>query len=168
MQPSSPQPHPVTLRTDLRPGDVDAIISMHGSVYAREHGFDADFAAYVAGPLGTFASSPGAGERLWIAESQGRLVGCIAIVAPEPQTAQLRWFLVDPASRGAGLGKRLLREAVSFARDAGYHSIILWTVSTLASAAHLYREVGFRKIQEQGHRRWGVEVVEEQYELRLT
>ena len=91
----------------------------------------------------------------------------MAIVAASAETAQLRWFLVDPSARGAGLGKRLLGEALSFARQAGYRDVILWTVSALPAAAHLYRSAGFRKVEERPGRMWGVEVVEEKYALRL-
>src|SRR5262249_20566909 len=38
-------------------------------------------------------------ERIWIAEQGSRLIGCVAIVAADPQTAQLRLYLVDPAAR---------------------------------------------------------------------
>ncbi|MBI1913521.1 MAG: GNAT family N-acetyltransferase [Planctomycetes bacterium] len=158
----------MTLRTSLRPGDLGSIVSLHGTLYAREYGFDATFEAYVAGPLAEFVRSASDRERLWIAEQDGRLVGCIAIVAASPETAQLRWFLVDPAARGAALGKRLLQEAIIFSRSCGYHSILLWTVSALAVAAHLYRSAGFRKVEEQPGRRWGQDVIEEKYELALN
>jgi GNAT superfamily N-acetyltransferase len=156
------------LRTRLRPGDVEAIVALHGAVYAKEHGFDHTFEEYVEGPLTEFARSASARERIWIAEARGRLAGCIAIVAASAETAQLRWFLVDPASRGAGLGRQLLHEAVSFSRERGYGSIILWTVGALAAAAHLYRAAGFSKVEEKPGRMWGVDVVEERYEMALT
>jgi GNAT superfamily N-acetyltransferase len=155
------------LRTDLRPGDVGAVVHLHGILYAREHGFDPTFEAYVAAPLAQFVIAASARERLWIAERDGRLVGCIAIVASSPDTAQLRWFLVDPAARGLGLGKRLLREALAFCEAGGYTTVVLWTVSALAAAAHLYRWAGFQKVEEKPGRMWGVDVVEEKYELRL-
>jgi N-acetylglutamate synthase-like GNAT family acetyltransferase len=106
-------------------------------------------------------------ERLWIAERAGHLIGCIAIVAAAPQTAQLRWFLVAPAVRGAGLGKRLFTEAVTFCQECGYRNLILWTVGALAAAGHLYRSAGFRKIEKKPGKMWGVEVVEEKYQLVL-
>jgi ribosomal protein S18 acetylase RimI-like enzyme len=168
MTPADPAPGVIVLRTDLRPGDLGAVVSLHGTVYAREHGFDPTFEAYVAGPLAEFVKSGSPRERLWIAERDGRIVGCVAIVAADPQTAQLRWFLVDPTARGTGLGKRLLHEAVAFARESGYTNVILWTVSALAAAAHLYRSAGFRKVEERSGHLWGVDLVEEKYELALT
>jgi GNAT superfamily N-acetyltransferase len=158
----------VTIRTDLRPGDLGAVVGLHGRLYAKEHGFDVTFEAYVAGPLAELAKRNSDRERLWLAECGGRLVGCVAIVAASDEVAQLRWYLVDPAARGHGLGRRLLDEAVAFSRDRGYRSVILWTVSALTAAARLYAAAGFRKVEEVPGRAWGVEVVEERYELALV
>lgn len=157
---------PVALRRDLRPGDLGAIVRLHGTVYARECGFDTTFEAYVAGPLAEFALRRSGRERLWIAERAGGLAGCIAVVAAGAD-AQLRWFLVEPAARGAGLGRRLLGEAVGFAAGAGYGVMFLWTVGALTAAARLYRSFGFELAEERPGRRWGVEVVEQRYVLRL-
>jgi GNAT superfamily N-acetyltransferase len=155
------------LRTDLEPGDIGEIVRLHGVVYAKEHGFDHTFEAYVAEPLARLALAASPRERLWIAERDRVIVGCVAIVAASHKVAQLRWFLVDPAARGLGLGTRLLDEAIAFSRASGYRSVLLWTVSALAAAAHLYRARGFSKTEEKPGRQWGVDVVEETYELRL-
>jgi GNAT superfamily N-acetyltransferase len=157
----------VTVRTNLEPGDLGSIVGLHGVLYAREYAFDPTFEAYVAGPLAEFVLCPSDRQRLWIAERGGSLVGCVAIVEASPRAAQLRWFLVDPSARGAGLGKRLLNEAVAFCQGRGYQTITLWTVSALTAAAHLYRSAGFRKVEEKPGRLWGVDVVEEKYELVL-
>jgi GNAT superfamily N-acetyltransferase len=158
----------ITIRTELRPGDLGAVVHLHGTIYGRERGWDATFEAYVAGPLSEFVLRADPHERLWIAEDGERIVGCVAIVAAGPQTAQLRWFLVDPASRGAGLGRRLLQEAVAFCRAAGCSRIALWTERSLTAAAHLYRAEGFRLVEEKPGRHWGADVVEERYELELS
>lgn len=157
----------ITLRTELRPGDLGMIVHLHGVIYAQERGFDPTFEAYVAAPLAEFIRGRTDRQRLWIAERAGRIVGCIAIVAVSPATAQLRWFLVDPSARGCGLGKRLLDEAIAFCRQAGYAEVILWTERALTAAARLYQAAGFRKTHEKAGRLWGVDLVEEKYELRL-
>jgi GNAT superfamily N-acetyltransferase len=168
MQPVNDAQDAVTIRAHLQPGDIGYIVYLHGILYAREYSFDPTFEAYVAGPLSEFVLSASPRERLWIAERDGRIIGCIAIVAASEQTAQLRWFLVDPGARGTGLGKRLMNEAVTFAKSSGYTSVILWTVSALTVAAHLYRSAGFQKTEEKPGHVWGVDVVEEKYELLLT
>lgn len=160
-------PSRLAIRTRLQPGDIGSVVHLHGTIYARECGFDHTFEAYVAGPLAEFARSSASRERIWLAEDGDRLVGSIAIVAAGPDTAQLRWYLVDPDHRGAGLGRTLLDEAVAFSRASGYRSVFLWTVAALRTAAHLYRSVGFRKVEEIPGRRWGMEVIEERYELTL-
>jgi GNAT superfamily N-acetyltransferase len=167
MERTATLPDAVTLRTDVRPGDLGAVLALHGTTYARECGFDPTFEAYVAGPMADFVRRGSEDERLWIAEREGRIVGCVGVVSPSPGTAQLRWFLVAPGARGGGLGRRLLHEAVAFARERGCRRMILWTVSTLEAAAHLYRAAGFRKVEERPGRMGGVSVVEERYELGL-
>ena len=158
----------LTLRTTLRPGDVGSVVHLHGVIHGTECGFDPTFEAYVAEPLARFVKAASPRERLWLADRGGRVVGCIAIVAAaDEKSAQLRWFLVAPQERGAGLGKRLLNESLAFCREQGYESVVLWTVSSLQAAARLYRAAGFAKVEDKPGRMWGVEVVEEKYELRL-
>ena len=167
MKPLHPSPSELpaefALRHDLQPGDVAYIVYLHGTVYAREYGFDSTFEAYVAGPLAEFVRSRTNRDRLWIAERGDRIVGCIAVVGTSEKEAQVRWFLVDPSARELGLGKRLLHEAVAFCERCGYESIFLWTVSALTAAARLYRSAGFQKVEEKPGKQWGVDVVEEKY-----
>jgi ribosomal protein S18 acetylase RimI-like enzyme len=167
MGPANPSQVAFTVRTSLVPGDLGSLVRLHGIVYAAEYGFDHTFEAYVAAPLAEFARSRTDRDRLWIAERGDSIVGCIAIVGTSGQEAQLRWFVVEPAARGLGLGTHLLREAVAFARRCGYGTVFLWTVSALTAAARLYRSFGFRKVEEKPGYQWGVYVVEEKYLLAL-
>jgi GNAT superfamily N-acetyltransferase len=146
---------------------LGSIISLHGTIYAREYGFDPTFEAYVAGPLAEFVRTRTDRDQLWIAQRGEHIVGCIAIVGASRTEAQLRWFLVDPSARGLGLGRRLLHEAVEFCKGHGYESVLLWTVSSLSAAARLYQLFGFTKVEEKPGWRWGVDVVEEKYVLHL-
>src|SRR5436305_625177 len=113
---------PVTLRTTLQAGDVGTVVQLHGVIHHAECGFDPTFEAYVAAPLAEFVVAANPRGRLWLAERDGRVVGCVAIVEATEKVAQLRWFLVVPQERGAGLGTRLLKEAVAFCRLQRYES----------------------------------------------
>src|SRR5687768_4838719 len=96
----------IELRRALLPGDLGSLVRLHGVTYAREHGFDATFEAYVAGPLAEFVLRGSQREGIWIAEQKEQIVGCVGIVAASEKEAQLRWFLVVPDARGCGLGRR--------------------------------------------------------------
>src|SRR3954464_15005849 len=114
----------VTVRDDLRPGDMGRVMGLHRQLCAQEYGFDHGFEAYVAETVAEFGklARPGL-DRLWVAERDGHLVGCIAIIGREDGLAQLRWFLVHPTARGSGLGRRLVQESLAFCREAGYRSV---------------------------------------------
>ena len=156
------------IRTDIRPGDIGYLIYLHGIVYAREYHLDYTFEGYVAAGLGEFAKSfDERKDRLWVAEDDNRIVGSIAIVGREDRSAQLRWFLVDPIARGAGLGRRLLQESLKFCRDMQFRTVYLWTIGELDVAAHLYEEAGFQKTERKTHEIWGRERTEERYDLKL-
>jgi GNAT superfamily N-acetyltransferase len=155
----------IRLRIDFAPSDIEAIIALHAELYQREFAFDESFLDHVAEPLRQFALTTSPGNRLWIAEKAGKVVGSIAIVEHAPTVARLRWFLVDPKVRRIGLGRRLIEEAIAFCKSNGCDSVILWTVSLLTTAANLYRAVGFRKTIEKPGRMGGVAVIEEMYEL---
>ena len=152
----------------MKPGDIGWLIYLHGTFYAQECGFDATFESYVAGGLAEFvdAFDPG-GDRLWLAEHKGQIVGSVAIVRQSKHSAQLRWFFVHPSYRGRGVGRRLLSAALRFCRDKKYKAVSLWTTSKLDVARHLYTDAGFRKREEIAHPVWGKDVVEERYELLL-
>jgi GNAT superfamily N-acetyltransferase len=165
----------LTIRHDLRPGDMGRVIAMHGVLYAEEYGFDHGFEAYVAETMAELGrpARPGL-DRLWVAERAcpkergGRLVGSIAILGRDDGVAQLRWFLVRPEARGRGLGRHLIDESLAFCRTAGYTSVYLWTVNGLDAAARLYVAAGFRKTETKPPALlWGVQLAEERYDLAL-
>ena len=158
----------VTLRHDLRPGDLGRVTMQHGVLYAAEYGFDHTFEAYVAESLAEFGkAAPSPHDRLWLAEMGGRLVGSIGIVGREEGIAQLRWLLVAPEGRGHGLGRQLIANAIDFCRGSGCAAVYLWTVSVLTAAAHLYIEAGFGLTEEHVRMMWGTTVTEQRYDLRL-
>jgi ribosomal protein S18 acetylase RimI-like enzyme len=157
----------ILIRHDIKPGDMGYITYLHGTLYADEYGFDRTFDAYVAEPLAAFIKHQSERERLWIAEKEGRIVGSIAIVEAAGRSAQLRWLILHPTARGQGLGRKLVEEALAFAKARGYESVFLWTVNFLDAAVALYKSFGFEKTGEKTHQIWGRNLTEEKYVLPI-
>jgi len=83
-------PPDLTVRLGLHPGDMGAIIRLHGILYAQECGFDETFEAYVAAGLAEFVQAfDPQRDRVWISERAGQLIGSIAIVGRSEAKAQL-------------------------------------------------------------------------------
>jgi DNA-binding MarR family transcriptional regulator/GNAT superfamily N-acetyltransferase len=151
-----------------RPGDMGWVVQRHGEIYHQEYGWNEEFEALVAEITAEFVRKLDVTrERCWIAEHDGRRVGCIFLVAKDATTAKLRLLLVDPDARGLGVGRKLVAECVRFARAAGYRKIVLWTQETLTAARHLYAEAGFVKTAREPHRSFGFDLVGETWEREL-
>jgi len=137
-------------------------------MYAKEHGYDQTFEAYVAGGLAELVQSFNPNkDRIWLAETKTRIIGSVAIVGHSRTSAQLRWFLVHPEYRRLGIGKQLLKEAVRFCKECKYKTVFLWTTNELTAAGRLYIRFRFIKTEEKKHKIWGKELTEEKYELRM-
>ncbi|MEV1178438.1 GNAT family N-acetyltransferase [Nonomuraea sp. NPDC049784] len=151
-----------------RPGDLGWVVMAHGEIYAAEFGWNADFEALVARIVADYASDNDvAREAAWIAELDGRRVGCVFCVAADQTTAQLRILLVDPTARGHRLGARLVDECIAFARRARYERMKLWTNHPLVAASHIYRSRGFRLVEEEAHHSFGMDLIGQVYALDL-
>jgi len=152
-----------------RPGDLGWVVKAHGEVYAAEVGWGTPFEALVARIVADFADHPDPnGEAAWIAEADGRRVGCVFCTRADEETAQLRVMLVDPDARGRALGARLTAECLRFARDAGYRRIRLWTTTRQVAACAIYRAAGFELTGEEPHTGFGETVTGQTYELDLA
>jgi ribosomal protein S18 acetylase RimI-like enzyme len=151
-----------------RPGDMGWVVQRHGELYWDEYGYDERFEALVAGIVAGFINAFDAKrERCWIAERNGKRLGAVFLVRKSADEAQLRLLIVDPAARGLGLGRRLVRACIRFARATGYRKLVLWTQSELAAARHIYELAGFRLVRREPHESFGKPLKGEYWELRL-
>lgn len=155
----------------LRPpavGDFGWIIHRHGALYGKEYGWNEEFEALVAEIVAKFIREfkPGR-EFCRVADKGGRVVGSVFVVEADAETAKLRLLYVEPDTRGEGLGRRLVEEALSFARAAGYRRMTLWTNDLLAAARHIYEKAGFRLVSEEPHESFGHKLVGQYWELEL-
>ena len=151
-----------------RSGDIGAVIAAHGRLYAEEYGFDLRFEALVARIGADFIESYDPTRHCcWIAERDGEVIGSVFVVDLNRTTAKLRMLYVDRQARGLGVGKRLLEEAIRFARSAGYARMTLWTNDILTAARDLYRSAGFIHTASEPLKDFGVEMVAETWDLEL-
>ncbi|KAH7329693.1 acyl-CoA N-acyltransferase [Stachybotrys elegans] len=160
----------VIIRTH-RPGDMGLIIHQHGVLYSNEYGFDDRFEALVARITADFLENfDSAMERCWIAERVDKFLGSIMLVKDKEHenAAKLRLLAVSAESRGLGLGSTLVQEAIRFAKEAGYTSIVLWTQSSLVGARKIYAKAGFQLMDTTEQELWGHEVTSENWKLELS
>lgn len=153
----------ITIRP-WRPGDLGYIAHRHGVLYEKEYGLDQSFERYVMAGMVKFFENGSRGN-VWVAEFGGRIVGSIAIVDAEPETAQLRWFLIEPEFRGVGLGRRLMDTAMDYCRQRAFRRVFLWTFQGLDAARHLYSSRGFVAMEEVENNTWAQRLIEERWDF---
>jgi GNAT superfamily N-acetyltransferase len=71
--------------------------------------------------------------------------------------------LVGSGTRGTGLGRRLLQDAVTYCDESGVAETVLWTFQGLDTARAPYEKHGFVLVKEQRGARWGNTVTEQQF-----
>ncbi|MCX7780083.1 MAG: helix-turn-helix domain-containing GNAT family N-acetyltransferase [Negativicutes bacterium] len=149
-----------------QPGDWGYIAYRHGVLYSREYGLSQVFERYVLESLVKHAQHLERGS-IWIAEHGNRIAGFIAIVRAEEETAQLRWFLIEPEYRGMGLGKRLMDKAMHYCVQQKFKKVFLWTFQGLDAARHLYKSYGFHLTEQVPGDAWANGLIEEKWEAEL-
>lgn len=165
---NEPPARPRPVIREHRPGDIGWVVAAHGRLYAEEYGWDQSFEALVAEIAASFLREfkPGR-ERCFIADLDGAPAGSAFVVEANETTAKLRLVLVEKRAQGLGLGKALVREAVGFARGAGYRRMVLWTNDILHAARAIYVAEGFQLVAEEQHRSFGHDLVGQNWELML-
>ena len=74
----------IAIRRLGEPGDLGWVVMAHGDTYAQEFGWDTGFEALVARIVADYASDlDPERQRAWIAELDGRRVGCVFCVGDE-------------------------------------------------------------------------------------
>jgi len=163
--------HAWTLQAGYRPGVLAEVVGLHMDYYGRDWNFGVMFETKVAVELAAFLRryQPQSDLLLRAESADGRMLGTITLDGndPEEKLAHLRWFIVDSAARGLGVGRTLLERAVTFARDCGRPGVCLFTFAGLDAACHLYEQAGFRLVSEEELDRWLAGVRELRYELHF-
>jgi GNAT superfamily N-acetyltransferase len=140
------------------PGAIGRVTEMHARYYSRHWGFTRAFEVEVAGELAEFMGRfDERSDGFWVAREGEKIVGSIAIDGHPAQAdgARLRWFILDEAYQGRGIGKRLLTAATGFCARVGFPRVYLWTFSGLDDARRLYERFGFVLRSQHENSAWG-------------
>jgi putative acetyltransferase len=99
-----------------------------------------DFESELGGLPGAYA--PPAGTLL-LARVDGSVAGCVGVRPLDAGRCEMKRLYLREFCRGSGGGRVLAERAITFARKAGYTSMLLDTLPQMTAAMRLYYELGF-------------------------
>ena len=88
------------------------------------------------------------GSNFWVAELDGRTVGCIGAYRRDDEEAEIRRLAVDRTARRRGVASILLDRAEEFCRDAGYARAIVWTANHMGAAIAFLKRRGYHELED--------------------
>lgn len=146
--------------------DYGWVIWRHDEIYRQDYGYNDHFIALVARTVADYMENHDpVRERCWIAEVDGERAGSVFLVREQDDVARLRLLLVERNMRGHGVGRRLVEQCVTTARELGYRRIVLWTSKELEPAIRIYRQFGFRLVAERPSTEYGASFIGQDWAL---
>lgn len=91
---------------------------------------------------GVYMEHPG--NHVWVAESDGKIVGMVAVQHNDESAGEIRRLRVAESHRRRGIGSALLERALSFCQDNEYSKITLDTFVDREPAVRLFEKFRFR------------------------
>ena len=156
----------ISVRTELKAGDLGYVIYRHAVLYNEENGYGIAFEAYVAAGLSEFYRLYDAEKDcVWVCEDADKIVGFLLLMHRDDAAAQLRYFYLEPEYRGIGLGGKLMELFMDFLKEKGYRRAYLWTTNEQTAAASLYQRYGFTLKEEKESDAFGKPLIEQRFDL---
>jgi putative acetyltransferase len=147
-------PPQIKLITPSTPAQFQATREIF-SEYARQLGVDLcfqNFDSELESLPGDYAEPQGA---LLLAMVDGVLAGCCAMrpldSSDYPNACEMKRLYVRNSHRRLGLGRQLAEAILDAARVAGYHHMLLDTLTEMESARALYQDLRFEEIPPYYH-----------------
>jgi len=84
---------------------------------------------------------------IWVALQGVAVVGTVS-AAPKGDALYVRGMAVDPAARGSGIGRELMKQIEEYAVELGFKRLHLSTTPFLIGAIRLYEKCGFVRNEE--------------------
>jgi DNA-binding MarR family transcriptional regulator/GNAT superfamily N-acetyltransferase len=153
----------------FRTGEPAMIAARQSLLYAESHGWGRQLETLESEVTAAFLRdfNP-AREQCWVADIDGVMAGAVFVTDEGDGVARLRLLHVEPFARRRGIGDALVARCVGFARDTGYHTLMLWTHTVLESARRIYAAQGFVCVETAMHDAFGVPLQGETWRLELA
>lgn len=113
--------------------------------YQEELGLDLcfqGFAEEVKNLPGVYKEPNGA---ILVASYKGSYIGIVALKSLDEGICEMKRLYVNPSHRGQNIGEELVSHIITLARNKGYHTMKLDTLSRLKQAIALYQKYGFKQ-----------------------
>ena len=136
-------PMDLTIRPLRTAEDATAFRTLNEEWIRRHFTLEAEDRRQLDDPFGVVIEP---GGDILVAELDGAVIGCVALRPAGDGVYELSKMAVAPASRGQGVGRRIIEAAVERARALGATSLFLGSSTTLAPAVRLYESVGFSHV----------------------
>lgn len=140
---------------DYPAGLIGTVSALFGRTIGPSHGVDWTLDAMLAEEqIAFFRCFDPTRDRVWVAMDGDCPAGAITIEGPRPElgehAARLRFFILDKALRGRGLGNEMMLHAMCFCKEKQYKRVFLTTLPGLEAAMRLYEKYGFRQVGQSG------------------
>ena len=130
---------------DARDDDSDGLIRLIGDCFSEYPGCVLDVEGEAPELISPATWHKEAGGRLWVAEGDGTIVGCVAILPEAERSAELKKLYVSSELRRLGLGARLCGLVEAEARRRGATTVMLWSDTRFEDAHRLYEGRGYER-----------------------
>ncbi len=144
-----------------RPADAETLVQLSCDTFRAAFGdlyWPADLEAFLATAYGlekTRRELSDPNTAVWLAERDGVAIG-YALAGPcelphpdvSPACAELKRIYLAPSAQGAGLGTRLLSQALAWMEREGPRRLWIGVWSGNRGARRLYETIGFAKVGE--------------------
>jgi putative acetyltransferase len=140
---------PITIK-EAGAADVETVRRLF-QAYADSLPFSLDFQNFATDLAGLPAPYTPPAGCLLLAWKDGAAIGVVALKPLGRGIAEVKRLYVEPAARGAGIGRRLAERAIAEARAKGYERVRLDTHRpSMRAAIALYGRLGFVEIAPYG------------------
>ena len=140
-------PKNISIR-EARDDDADGLIKLIGDIFEDYQDCVLDLEKLDKELLAIDTYIKGLHGKFWVAELEGRVVGCIGYGQKENKTIELKRLYVADDMRRSGLGSRLFQLVFFAAAANAAKAIDLWSDTRFAEAHAFYLAKGFEQQPE--------------------